>query len=470
MPVTPTPSSCACSTPATRPAPASAASPCWSGHTAGGSPSSRASRLPCTRPRSHQLLGLQHHRLLRAAQRYALASGDPGAGARVQDDGEGAARRAGIEVILDVVYNHTAEGNQLGPTLLPGLDNRTYYRLQARQVALLFRRHRLRQHARPPPPAGAEAGAGLAALLGQEMHVDGFRFDLARRWRAPAGRLRPKRVASSRHSPGPGALARQAHRRAVGRGAGGYQVGSSRRSSPSGTAATATPCAASGAATAAVAGELGLPPHRQQRPLRQRRPRADGEHQLRHRARRLHAADLVSYSNASTTRPTAKTTATARRQPLVELRRRGPDRRSRGLGAARAPAAQLPRDAVPLAGTPMLSAGDELGRTQRGNNNAYCQDNGVRGFRAWVIGRSVRLFHVGVPWLWPVSAGAVRWRRWPRGLPSPPPRASPSVGGARVVGRWTRPGQGRRSGGCAGWPIWLWRAGRTRSRQQRAGG
>ena len=37
---------------------------------------------------------------------------------------------AGIEVILDVVYNHTAEGNQLGPTLsLRGLDNASYYRL-----------------------------------------------------------------------------------------------------------------------------------------------------------------------------------------------------------------------------------------------------------------------------------------------------------------------------------------------------
>src|SRR5262249_46136868 len=41
-----------------------------------------------------------------------------------------ALHRAGIEVILDVVYNHTAEGNQLGPTLsLRGIDNTTYYRL-----------------------------------------------------------------------------------------------------------------------------------------------------------------------------------------------------------------------------------------------------------------------------------------------------------------------------------------------------
>ena len=42
---------------------------------------------------------------------------------------------AGIEVILDVVYNHTAEGNHLGPVLsFKGIDNAAYYRLVARQA------------------------------------------------------------------------------------------------------------------------------------------------------------------------------------------------------------------------------------------------------------------------------------------------------------------------------------------------
>ena len=54
----------------------------------------------------------------------------------------------GIEVILDVVYNHTAEGNQLGPTLsFRGIDNAAYYRL-AQDRALLHGLHGLRQHAR----------------------------------------------------------------------------------------------------------------------------------------------------------------------------------------------------------------------------------------------------------------------------------------------------------------------------------
>ena len=47
-----------------------------------------------------------------------------------------ALHRAGIEVILDVVYNHTAEGNHLGPMLsFKGVDNAAYYRLVARRPA-----------------------------------------------------------------------------------------------------------------------------------------------------------------------------------------------------------------------------------------------------------------------------------------------------------------------------------------------
>ena len=55
---------------------------------------------------------------------------------------------AGIEVILDVVYNHTAEGNHLGPILsFKGIDNAAYYRLMADNAPLLHGLHRHRQHA-----------------------------------------------------------------------------------------------------------------------------------------------------------------------------------------------------------------------------------------------------------------------------------------------------------------------------------
>ncbi len=58
----------------------------------------------------------------------------------------------------------------------------------------------------------------------------------------------------------------------------------------------------------------------------------------------------------------------------------GPTDDPDGHGVAAAPAAQLRRHAVPVAGRPMLLHGDETGRTQWGNNNAYCQDNEV----SWV--------------------------------------------------------------------------------------
>ena len=74
---------------------------------------------------------------------------------------------AGLEVILDVVYNHTAEGNHLGPTLsLRGIDNTSYYRLHAARAALLPGLHRLRQHAEHAQPARAAADHGQPALLG----------------------------------------------------------------------------------------------------------------------------------------------------------------------------------------------------------------------------------------------------------------------------------------------------------------
>jgi len=83
-------------------------------------------------------------------------------------------------VILDVVYNHTAEGNHLGPTFhFKGIDNPTYYRLVAEQPPLLFRYTGTGNTLNVRHPAGAGPDHGFAPLLASEMHVDGFRFDLA---------------------------------------------------------------------------------------------------------------------------------------------------------------------------------------------------------------------------------------------------------------------------------------------------
>jgi glycogen operon protein len=87
---------------------------------------------------------------------------------------------AGLEVILDVVYNHTAEGNHLGPTLsLRGIDNTACLPAAAARRALLSGLHRLRQHAEHAQPARAAADHGQPALLGAGDARRRFRFDLA---------------------------------------------------------------------------------------------------------------------------------------------------------------------------------------------------------------------------------------------------------------------------------------------------
>ena len=97
---------------------------------------------------------------------------------------------------------------------------------------------------------------------------------------------------------------------------------------------------------------------------------------------------ISSATTKSTTRPTAKTTATAQRQPLVELRRRRADRRPGDQRAARAAEAQLARDADAVAGR-----ADDARRATRsaarqgGNNNAYCQDNEISWFDWKLDGR-----------------------------------------------------------------------------------
>jgi glycogen operon protein len=85
---------------------------------------------------------------------------------------------AGIEVILDVVYNHTAVGNHLGPALsFRGIDNRAYYR-PADDQRFYFDTTAW-EHAEHAASAGSAVDHRLAALLVSEMRADGFRFDLA---------------------------------------------------------------------------------------------------------------------------------------------------------------------------------------------------------------------------------------------------------------------------------------------------
>ena len=87
---------------------------------------------------------------------------------------------AGIEVILDVVYNHTAEGNRLGPTLsFRGIDNRTYYRLVPGDPRRYMDYTGTGNSFNLMHPQTLRLVMDSLRYWVQEMHVDGFRFDLA---------------------------------------------------------------------------------------------------------------------------------------------------------------------------------------------------------------------------------------------------------------------------------------------------
>ncbi|MGI9002517.1 MAG: glycogen debranching protein GlgX [Pseudonocardia sp.] len=111
---------------------------------------------------------------------YAMAGGRPGSQvqefkAMVRDLHE-----AGIEVILDVVYNHTAEGNDRGPTLsLRGIDNHAYYRLMEDDPRYYMDYTGTGNSLNVRNPHTLQLIMDSLRYWVTEMHVDGFRFDLA---------------------------------------------------------------------------------------------------------------------------------------------------------------------------------------------------------------------------------------------------------------------------------------------------
>ena len=129
-----------------------------------------------------------------------------------------ALHRAGIEVILDVVFNHTAEGNHDGPTLsFRGLDNPTYYILEQDRA-------RYANYSGTGNTLNANHPIVRRMILDslrywvKEMHVDGFRFDLAAILeRGESGQLIPNPPVLWDIESDPGCRD-QAHRRSLGCG------------------------------------------------------------------------------------------------------------------------------------------------------------------------------------------------------------------------------------------------------------
>jgi len=292
-----------------------------------------------------------------------------------------ALHQAGIEVILDVVYNHTAEAAELGPTLsFRGIDNAAYYRLSDNNPAVYLDYTGCGNSLNVRHPHTLQLIMDSLRYWIDEMHVDGFRFDLAS---ALARELHDVDRLSAffdlvQQDPLVSQVKLIAEPWDVGEG--GYQVG---RFPPLWTEWN-------GKYRDTVRdywrGEPGKLPELASRltgssdlyETSGRRPVASVNFVTCHDGFTL--ADLVSYDrkhneangennhdgsddnrswNCGTEGPTDDQEINARRERQVR------------------------NFLVTLffsQGIPMLLAGDELGRTQQGNNNSYCQDNEI----SWV--------------------------------------------------------------------------------------
>jgi len=111
---------------------------------------------------------------------YASADGQPGQHVQEFKQMVKTLHAAGIEVILDVVYNHTAEGNHLGPTLsFKGIDNPAYYRLVEDDQRYYMDYTGTGNSLNVRQPHSLQLIMDSLRYWVTEMHVDGFRFDLA---------------------------------------------------------------------------------------------------------------------------------------------------------------------------------------------------------------------------------------------------------------------------------------------------
>jgi isoamylase len=282
--------------------------------------------------------------------------------------------RAGIEVILDVVYNHTAEGNHRGPTLsFRGIDNRAYYRLQPDQPAYYSNYTGTGNSMNTTHASVLQLIMDSLRYWVQEMHVDGFRFDLAS---TLAREIHHVDAGSSffdviQQDPVLNRVKLIAEPWDVGDG--GYQVGNfpPRWSEWNGQYRDAMRDYWRGEQSVATfasrfAGSSDLY-------ARNRRPDASINFVTAHDGFTLR--DLVSYNEKHNEANGDHNQDGESHNRSWNCGAEGPtDDRSVNRLRARQQRNVLTTLLVSQ-GVPMLLAGDERGRTQHGNNNAYCQDN-----------------------------------------------------------------------------------------------
>jgi isoamylase len=288
---------------------------------------------------------------------------------------------AGIEVVLDVVYNHTAEGNHLGPTLsFRGLDNRSYYRTLDERPRFYL------DYTGTGNTLNARHPQVLALIMDslrywvEEMHVDGFRFDLAS---ALARSLHEVDRLSAffdliHQDPVVSKVKLIAEPWDV--GPGGYQVGNFPVlwTEWNGRYRDTMRDFWRGARTGVADVAYRLTGSSDLYQDDGRRPYASINFVTAHDGFTLH--DLVSYNDKHN-----ETNGEGNRDGSNDNRSwncgvEGPTDDSEVSFLRERQRRNFLTSLLLSQGVPMLVAGDELGRTQLGNNNAYCQDNEI----SWV--------------------------------------------------------------------------------------
>ncbi len=288
---------------------------------------------------------------------------------------------AGIEVILDVVYNHTAEGNEFGPTLsFRGIDNAAYYRLVPQAARHYQDFTGCGNTLNMQHPRVLQLLMDSLRYWVTEMHIDGFRFDLAS---ALARELMEVDRLSAffdvlRQDPVLSRVKLIAEPWDL--GSGGYQVGNF----PVGW--TEWNDKYRDTMRAYWKGDGGLIGEFAQRLTgssdlynrSSRRPYASINFIAAHDGFTL--ADVVSYNDKHNEANGEESRDGHSHNLSWNCGEEGPSEDPQVLALR----AQQQRNFIATLmlsqGVPMLLAGDEIGRTQQGNNNAYCQDNDI----SWV--------------------------------------------------------------------------------------
>jgi len=288
---------------------------------------------------------------------------------------------AGLEVVLDVVFNHTAEGNEGGPTLsLRGFDNATYYRLFAHNPAHYKNFSGCGNTVRFDDPAVRALVLDCLRYWADEMRVDGFRFDLAPIVGRDSSGFSSSApfFAELRSDPVLAYVKLIAEPWDV--GPGGYQLGHfpagwsewNDRYRDTVRAFWRGDPGLIGAFAERFAGSSDLFRHHG------RKPTASVNYVTSHDGFTLR--DLVTYTER---RNEANLEGNGDGHGENLSWNCGVEGETDDSGVLALRGRQLRNFLATLflsQGVPMLLAGDEMGHTQRGNNNAYCQDNEL----AWI--------------------------------------------------------------------------------------